>query len=57
MFAEWVTKGAEIGTVAFFAIFIFALYAAVMLGMIGLGAKALKGADNENENHNRPRPI
>ena len=57
MFAEWVTKGAEIGTVAFFAIFIFALYAAVMRGMIGLGAKALKEADNENENHNRPRPI
>ena len=57
MFAEWVTKGAEIGTVAFFAIFIFALYAAVVLGMIGLGAKVRKEADNENENHNRPRPI
>jgi len=57
MFADWVTHGAEIGTVAFFALFIFALYCAAVLAFIGLGAKVLKENDDENEKFNRPRPV
>ena len=50
MFYEWVTKGAEIATVTFFALGVFALYCGAVLGMIamvgrvfGFGGKNEKG--------------
>lgn len=57
MFASWVTHGAEIGTVAFFALAVFLMFCAAILTVLGLGAKLLKECDDENEKNNRPRPV
>ena len=47
MFFGWVTKGAEIGTVAFVALVIFALYLAAMYGAFSLLTRALKEDEDE----------
>jgi hypothetical protein len=47
MFFDWVTKGAEIGTVAFVALVIFALYLAAMYGAFRLLTRALKEDEDE----------
>jgi hypothetical protein len=47
MFFNWVTKGAEIGTVAFVALVIFALYLAAMYGAFSLLTRALKEDEDE----------
>ena len=52
MFAQWVTNGVGIGVTIFFAVFTVLVLAAVILGMLGLGVKAMKEADDANE---RPR--
>ena len=52
MFAEWVTNGVAIGVTVFFAVITVLALAAVILGMLGLGIKAMKEADDANE---RPR--
>lgn len=57
MFASWVARGAEIGTVAFFALAVFLMFCAAILAVLGLGAKLLKENDDENEKYNRPRPV
>lgn len=53
MFAEWVTHGVRIGVEIFTATFTVAVIAGLVLGLLGLGAKILKEADNENEKRNR----
>jgi len=52
MFAQWVTNGVGIGVTIFFAVFTVMALAAVILGLLGLGVKAMKEADDANE---RPR--
>jgi hypothetical protein len=47
MFFDWVTKGAEIGTIAFVALVVFALYLAAVYGMLSLGTRALKEDEDE----------
>lgn len=47
MFFDWVTKGAEIGTVAFVALVIFVLYLAAMYGAFSLLTRALKEDEDE----------
>lgn len=42
MFAEWISKGVEIGMTGFFAVFVFALMAVVALGVLGLIASIAK---------------
>lgn len=58
MFAEWVTHGAEIGIVAFFAIAVFLMFCAAIVGLLGLGAKILEEVDDKDKkNHRGPRPV
>ena len=47
MFADWVTHGAEIGVVAFFAIAVFLMFCAAIVGLLGLGAKILEDAEDK----------
>ena len=49
MFAEWVTHGAEIGVVAFFAVVVFLMCCAVIIGFLVLVAKSL---DNDGDKKN-----
>lgn len=53
MFAEWVTHGAEIGTVAFIAVVVFVILCGAVLGLVGLLAKVLE-VDNGKD---RSRPL
>ena len=46
MFADWVTRGAEIGTVAFFAIAVFLIFCAAALGILKLAAKLTGDRDD-----------
>ena len=58
MFAEWVTHGAEIGVVAFFAIAVFLMFCAAIIGLLGLGAKILEDVDDKGKkNHGGPHPV
>jgi hypothetical protein len=54
MFHEWVAHGAEIGTVAFFALVVFALYCAAVLGLIGILSRVAKGGEYDAEERRRP---
>jgi hypothetical protein len=54
MFHEWVTHGAEIGTVAFVALVVFALYCAAVLGLIEIFSRIFKEDDHEQD---RFRPV
>lgn len=47
MFAAWVTHGAEIGVVAFFAIAVFLMFCAAIVGLLGLGAKIFEDAGDK----------
>ena len=47
MFADWVTHGAEIGVVAFFAIAVFLMFCAAIVGLLGLGAKIFEDAGDK----------
>ena len=47
MFAEWVTAGARIGFTAFFAVFIFLVCFAVVLGIAGIVGGFIKAGDGE----------
>lgn len=47
MFASWVAHGAEIGVVAFFAIAVFLMFCAAILGFLGLGAKIFEDAGDK----------
>ena len=47
MFAEWVTAGARIGFTAFFAVFIFIMCFAVVLGIAGIVGGFIKAGDGE----------
>lgn len=47
MFAEWVTHGAEIGVVAFFAVIVFLMFCAAILGFLGLVAKIFEDAGDK----------
>ena len=46
MFAEWVTIGTAIGIKAFFAVFVFALCCATVLGVLAIVARVF-GGDEE----------
>ena len=54
MFHEWVAHGAEIGTVAFFALVVFALFCAAVLGLIWIFSRIFKEDDHEQD---RFRPV
>jgi hypothetical protein len=54
MFYEWVAHGAEIGTVAFFALVVFALFCAAVLGLIGIFSRIFKEDEREKD---RFRPV
>lgn len=49
MFYEWVAKGAEIGITAFFAVVVFVLFVAAIVGLLGLGAKIINDEDRGPE--------
>ena len=57
MFASWVTHGAEIGTVAFFALAVFLMFCAAILAVLGLGAKLLEGHDDESKKFGGQHPV
>jgi hypothetical protein len=57
MFASWVAHGAEIGTVAFFALAVFLMFCAAILAVLGLGSKLLEGHDDESKTYGGPRPV
>ncbi len=52
-FYEWVAEGAAFGIKAFFALIIFAMLCAAVVGLLGLGARLIKEADDANENEMR----
>jgi hypothetical protein len=49
MFAEWVTHGAEIGVVAFFAVVVFLMFCAAIIGILGLAAKVFEDVGDKKE--------
>lgn len=49
MFYEWVSKGAEIGVTAFFALFVFALCCAVVLGFTAMIGHAMHAGSGDTE--------
>ena len=57
MFAEWVAHGAEIGTVAFFALAVFLMFCAAFAAVLVVGIMILGGKDDEDEKYNGPRSV
>lgn len=48
MFYEWVTKGAQIGIEAFFALFTFGLFVLAGVGMVALGGRIMGGEHDKD---------
>ena len=55
MFAEWVTEGAAFGIKAFFALGVFALICAAVVGLLGLGSRIMGEWDDAKERVKRSR--
>jgi hypothetical protein len=51
MFAEWVTAGAAFGIKAFFAVAVFIVFCAAIIGMIGLLSSVVKGEEDDETKH------
>ena len=47
MFYEWVSKGAEIGVEAFFAVFTFGLIVMVLWVLLSIGGKIMEAMDED----------
>ena len=55
MFYEWVTEGVAFGFKAFFAVFIFMLICAALLGFAALLGTVFKEASGEDDHTHRSR--
>lgn len=49
MFYEWVSKGAQIGIEAFFAVFMFLAFCAALLGLVTLIGSFFRAGSGDND--------